>query len=815
MLSPAWEKRLRATGYTPEDFALEAPAPVDPEEQKQLELKRHYLLATFYLQNGKHTQALEEFQAALHDSPENPNILLGMADAYMAMHNFLEAEKTIEQVLRADPKNVRALISKATLLMARAETGRANQKGDLLRQAVAAYQKAKELQPRNMDVLKGLASAYMALQDIDKIIQAYRDIVRVDPKDIHSTLILASVLADTGRIQEAITLYERVIEERRGFLTTYLFLGKLYEDTRQLDKAIETYKRALVVDPRNERLRVRFEGALLRKYGEQNPGAVLNEYKKFAAAYPHSSGLQRLYADRLLTERNYPQAIEQFKKVVELDPNNIDSLMALSQLLLQIRNYDEARQYLERAVDVDPSRIDAYHSLADSYTAQNQPEKAVEVYRKALRMNPESEKLMIGLADVLSRAGDAQAAIKTLLETTTATATRPEFQAVLGQAYERARDYAQALRHYQAAFEKSPTSLAIIAKLLAMNLRTGQVQQAEEILGKVVQSGSMPKDDLYALAGEAFLAEGYPEKAADAYEKAFQANPDSLKLLVRLIEINNLRDEHEANFRILDRVTGSLAGTDELLELRAQTLLDQKKYEEALEIYRKLQREHPSNEDWVRTLVDALIQTQRYDEALNLVRKNTDLLGREGAQVLRGVILYKAKRYSQAEKVFKDLLKSPGSSLAMAANYYYYLGSIYLDQQRYDQAEKAFRDAVRADPTNDSALNALGYMLADRNQKLTEARDLIEKAYNRNPSAPHILDSMGWIHFRLGNYEEALDYVLRSHRLMGDDPEILDHLGDIYMKLGQVEKAQEAYRRALSLDPARPGLKSKIIGSGN
>lgn len=766
-------------------------------------------LGNYLMQSGEPAKAISEFQLALEDAPQNTAILLGMADAYSASQKYEEARKILDRLLKENPKNVDALIRKAELLVAQSEAAGSN-KQEVLQEAVETLQQARRIQPRNMDVLKGLAAAYIGLQDLDKIIQAYRDIVRVNPRDIQATLVLANVLADTGRVQEAISLYERVIEERRGFITTYLFLGQLYEKLRQFDNAIATYERALVIDPRSEKLRVRYENALLRKHGEENRTAVLERYAQLASKYPHSSGIQRLYAERLLSERDFARAVEQFRRVVEVDPENLESLIALSQLLIQQRQYEEARKYLEHAVEIDPARVDAYASLAETYVAEGEKEKAVEVYRKALRLNPDSEKLLLALGELLSRTGDPQQAIQTLLDTTSATATRPEFLAVIGQAYERARDFEKALEYYQRAHEKAPNTLAVIAKLFTTNLRLGRLEDADALLTRIVEEGMLPKDDLYALVGEAYLTEGYPEKATESYQKAFQANPDSLKLLVRLVELNNLRDEHQANFRLLEQVTGSLAGTDEIQELRAQTFLDMKKYDEALEIYRKLQQAHPSSDAWVETLADAYIAAKKYDEALALVRRNENLLGKQRANQLRGIIQYKARRFAQAEKTFRALLTGGAESLAESSSYHYYLGSIYLDQQKYDKAEEAFRKAIELDPTNDSALNALGYMLADRNIKLTEARDLIEKALSLRPNGPHILDSMGWVLYRMGRYEEALDYIQRSHRMMGDDAEILEHLGDVYMKLGQGDKAQEMYRRAYKLDSTRPGLASKV-----
>jgi len=93
---------------------------------------------------------------------------------------------------------------------------------------------------------------------------------------------------------------------------------------------------------------------------------------------------------------------------------------------------------------------------------------------------------------------------------------------------------------------------------------------------------------------------------------------------------------------------------------------------------------------------------------------------------------------------------------------------------------------------------------------LQEARRLVERALALDPQNGAYLDSLGWVHFRLGDWEKAVEYLEYAARLLDDDPTIFDHLGEAYLKLGQVDQAEAAWHRALELDPELEDIKRKL-----
>ncbi len=123
--------------------------------------------------------------------------------------------------------------------------------------------------------------------------------------------------------------------------------------------------------------------------------------------------------------------------------------------------------------------------------------------------------------------------------------------------------------------------------------------------------------------------------------------------------------------------------------------------------------------------------------------------------------------------------------------------------KQWDQAEADFRRALELNPDQPQVLNYLGYSLVERREKLDEALDMIERAVAARPDSGYIVDSLGWVLFRLGRYDEAVEHMERAVELMAVDPVVNDHLGDVYWAVGRAREAEFQWKRALSfINPA-------------
>ena len=122
-------------------------------------------------------------------------------------------------------------------------------------------------------------------------------------------------------------------------------------------------------------------------------------------------------------------------------------------------------------------------------------------------------------------------------------------------------------------------------------------------------------------------------------------------------------------------------------------------------------------------------------------------------------------------------------------------------QRDFAGSEEDLQRALALQPDNATVLNFLGYSWIDRGIRLEEGFRMIRRALVLEPKSGHIVDSLGWAHYQLGEYDEAVDFLERAVELLPGDPVLNDHLGDAYWKAGRRKEAGFQWTRALKLDP--------------
>ncbi len=128
----------------------------------------------------------------------------------------------------------------------------------------------------------------------------------------------------------------------------------------------------------------------------------------------------------------------------------------------------------------------------------------------------------------------------------------------------------------------------------------------------------------------------------------------------------------------------------------------------------------------------------------------------------------------------------------------------------FDESVERFEQLIEIAPNDSRALNYLGYMLADKNVRLEQAKELIEKALEIQPDNGAYLDSYGWVLYRLGKNKKALEYLLRAYEIEKNDVVILEHIAEVYESLGEMDKAAIYWQRALELEPDNDAIREKI-----
>jgi tetratricopeptide (TPR) repeat protein len=230
-----------------------------------------------------------------------------------------------------------------------------------------------------------------------------------------------------------------------------------------------------------------------------------------------------------------------------------------------------------------------------------------------------------------------------------------------------------------------------------------------------------------------------------------------------------------------------------------------KRYEEAIDWYKRV-----DSSDWVRAqlkIATLIAKQQGLAAGREYLRKIEPKSSEDRIQMIQveAQLLRDAKEWRETyDMLSQAVAKYPDS--------YELLYDRAMSAERIDKIDVMEADLKRViamKPDYAHAYNALGYTLAEKTNRLQEARDLIEKAYKLNPDDPFIQDSMGWIEYRLGHVQEALKQLQTAYTAR-PDPEIAAHLGEVLWKSGQHDQAQKIWRAALTENPNHESLLAVI-----
>lgn len=197
-----------------------------------------------------------------------------------------------------------------------------------------------------------------------------------------------------------------------------------------------------------------------------------------------------------------------------------------------------------------------------------------------------------------------------------------------------------------------------------------------------------------------------------------------------------------------------------------------------------------------------LARTGMVEQALPQARALWRETGAEEARLLLADLLRATDECAEAAQHYAAVITARETAGDPSSWRFHYFRGVCLERtDRWEEAETEFLAALELEPDEPGILNYLGYVWVERGEHLELAFEMIRRAAELRPAAGHIIDSLGWAHYALGRYEEAVEALERAAALSPDSPVVNSHLGDAYWRVGRRLEAGFQWRRALSLDP--------------
>jgi tetratricopeptide (TPR) repeat protein len=227
-----------------------------------------------------------------------------------------------------------------------------------------------------------------------------------------------------------------------------------------------------------------------------------------------------------------------------------------------------------------------------------------------------------------------------------------------------------------------------------------------------------------------------------------------------------------------------------------------KRHDAAIEAYDRIPKGTPIEVAIHISKALNLNQLERVDEARALL----DELSRQHPRDLRplealGNIMRSHKRYAEAADYYGKAIALITKPETKHWTFYYARGTCYERLKKLPLAEADLQRSLKLSANQPLTLNYLGYTWIDHNRNLRQGLAMIEKAVRLKPDDGYIVDSLGWAHYRLGNFQEAVKHLERAVVLRPDDPTLNDHLGDAYWRVGREREARFQWDQTLKLNP--------------
>ncbi|MGC2519420.1 MAG: tetratricopeptide repeat protein [Burkholderiales bacterium] len=465
-------------------------------------------------------------------------------------------------------------------------------------------------------------------------------------------------------------------------------------------------------------------------------------------------------------------AIEAARIWYEAEPDSQRPLQALAGLLVNAGRYDEALPLLKKLLAASPSGPgDGFSQLNRTLGGAQDKKAALKFVQGLAEDYPQLPQARFAVAQAAASAGEDPLA---LAEIRKASQLRPDWEAAV-------------LLEAQLLLRKSADdALALLTRYLQKH------PEAREV--RLNYARMLVTQKRFADARGEFqkLLADYPDNTDVTFAVALL----SLQLDDYAVAESNLRRLLDSNYRDKSSVRLYLG----------QIAEEQKNFPEALRWYGEID----SGDQYLPAQI-RYAQVLSKQGKLEAARAHLHQVNaRDGEQRVQ-LVLAEAqllREANQSQAAF-DLIQQALDRLPNNPDLLYDYAMLAEKVERMDILESSLRKLIELRPEHAHAYNALGYSLADRNQRLPEARDLIEKALKLAPDDAFIVDSMGWVLYRMGDLKDALGYLRRAFDGR-PDPEIAAHLGEVLWALGERDEAEKVWRDAARKSPDNETLVNTI-----
>ena len=490
---------------------------------------------------------------------------------------------------------------------------------------------------------------------------------------------------------------------------------------------------------------------------------------------------------------------------------------ALADAYLATGDLINAAYYAQIAANLQPENKWYHLKLAEIFRRAGRNEATVGAFENALKYFPRDTDILFNLAETYMDFGELLKANKMYDRILDVQGSDFEIHLRKFQNFNALKMRDSALVQLELMRELNPGNLSTLHTMSQYYLGLDDEEAAREILLEAQKRNARDPQTLILLA-DIYIRNQEWSNLGEAFSTMLKdplIYPSQKLELIRFIYQEYQRNPGEA---VLQKQTRDVIldfsesepdyGPAQLIA--SDFLLQNNEHEKALEKLERVNSIIPEEEAPWRQRIQILFSIQEYAKIIHLSEQaNKNAPDDAYIQFFTGASYMLTKQSELAEEWLEKATLAPARR-SFRSIIYGSLGDVKQDLDQWEEASESYEKAIRLDADNHNAMNNYAYFMSVRNERLDEALELVKRALQYAPDNTSYLDTIGWIHYKLGNYENALEYTQQAADNDDASPEVFEHLGDIYHKLGNNRQAAEWWDRAIEEDPGREYLKERI-----
>jgi len=677
--------------------------------------------------------------------------------------------------------------------------------------AFREFGKAAQLNPRDCDAQLQLGELYLSARSLDKAREKVDLVLKEQPRNQAALLLSGAIsLADRGAAQ---ALGELLALRRQGITPPrlYLLLATAYRQGKNDAEA----EQVLLAGEREHRDSLPLRRALAELYaGSGRVADAAGQIRQLIALKPDDYGFFITLAGLYWDNRDEKKAREILSQLPESAGNREESRLAVARFFLSRTRPAEAEGELRAGIARQRKNFPLRLALSDLYSRTGRPDQAIALLKECLELEKDQAAPHIidtknALARLYLERGDLPQTERLLGEISRETPRNLEANLTRGRLYLITGEGEPAVAAFQVVVSDQPRELQgylLLAEAQQLNQKPGlaleSLQQAQKLEPE-------SRELLRALAR--YYLRQLDFRSAEGYlRKALAKNPQDLEVLVELGDLfRAARDgkRAESAYAQVKRCPGgALLGRIKLSELYQETGRADRA---AAEISQALELA-PQSEDLFARQIRGYLQRQKTAEATLKCRERISRRPREVvAYCLLSEILALGGDLRGAEQALVQAPRPPGHGTRIDLA----LAQLLVQQGKLPQAKRLYEALLASQPDSWAAINDFACALGehgDAGGDLRRARALAQQANSRFPGNPTIMDTLGWICYRAGDFPQAVLLLEKSAQKRSDSPLIRYHAGMALYRTGKLDQAR-AHLRFAAASPERFQGKEEAI----